>query len=877
MNNRRNNRNNRNNNYSQRSNRQGNRNNNRNYNKKRSYQQNDRYQKQEGSTTTSTRKRNHQRFQGKRNENNQKNYQQKKKGSTKKSGMKTHQRQELQVENLKEITKLNKAIKRMTPKSIYETINQNKDDQKGSEQINSQDLSVMKDYPIQYVKETKFSQLPISALTKRALRENNFIHMTPIQRATIPHSFVGRDIMGEAVTGSGKTLSFLIPILELLYRNQWTINDTLGALIITPTRELAIQIFDVLRLIGKYHSFSAGIVFGGKNFEEESKAIGRMNILVSTPGRLLQHMDESPDFQYENLKMLVLDEADLILDMGFQKTLTAILDNLPNNIQTLLFSATQKQSLKNLVRLKLKKPEYISVDDKATTATPTNLVQCYVTCPLENKIKLCYSFIKTHLKKKILIFFSSSKEVRFVYELFRKLNPGIQLLSLYGRMKQHNRIKIFYTFKEEKHVVLLSTDLAARGLDFPFVDWVIQFDCPDDVQGYIHRAGRTARYQSNGNGLLLLSPTEIKMVELLKNAKIPIQEIEIKESKMIPIDGTIRSIMSKFPKMKNYAKGAFVSYIRSTYLKSNKEVFDVNKLPLEEFSKSMGLLSLPKIKFISKKALQGKNTNYKLKSMLKDENDTNGETEDYSDDEQSKYNQNVDGSETSDSDDDFLLKKKDSEIVKKIQSEDLKKIDQNVFYTKRQIKQDRSGGFVKKINIYGNGNQKDHVFYDDDGNEIKDNLENFIRDFDPQKEKNNSKDLENYSKEILKKIETNDQLDKLDYKEQLKLKRREREQGNDSESDGEEESVDGDEEEYDDEYDEDNDNNDDEVENEKEDDDEVKDNEEEDDDDDDDEKIENEETNIYKKRRFNQIDTQKPRTLQEDEDLALKILQKKYI
>lgn len=201
---------------------------------------------------------------------------------------------------------------------------------------------------------TQFEQLPLSKRTKYALKKAGYTTMTEIQQCSLPHSLGGRDVLGAAKTGSGKTLAFIIPVLELLYRRKWTRFDGLGALILSPSRELSMQIFEVLRLTGKYHQLSAGLVVGGsKNFEEEAKVIVGMNILVGTTGRLLQHMDQTPGFSAHQLQILVLDEADRLLEMGFERELNAIIDNLPPHRQTLLFSATQTKSVKDLARLSL--------------------------------------------------------------------------------------------------------------------------------------------------------------------------------------------------------------------------------------------------------------------------------------------------------------------------------------------------------------------------------------------------------------------------------------------------------------------------------------------------------------------------------------------
>lgn len=185
--------------------------------------------------------------------------------------------------------------------------------------------------------------------------------------------------------------------------------DGLGALIISPTRELALQIFQVLRSVGKFHTFSAGLLIGGKDVQEEMHRVARMNILVATPGRLLQHMDQTPDFNCDNLQVLVLDEAgiknlipDRILDGGFQQTVNAIIENIPRERTTLLFSATQTKSVKDLARLSLQDPEYVAVHEKATSSTPSNLTQSYMKVELHKKLEILYSFIKTHQKTKIM-------------------------------------------------------------------------------------------------------------------------------------------------------------------------------------------------------------------------------------------------------------------------------------------------------------------------------------------------------------------------------------------------------------------------------------------------------------------------------------------
>ncbi|KAI0767518.1 DEAD-domain-containing protein [Fomes fomentarius] len=447
-----------------------------------------------------------------------------------------------------------------------------------------------------------FADLPISESTKRGLKRAYFLDMTDIQAKSLPISLKGKDVLGAARTGSGKTLAFLVPVLEILYRRKWGPQDGLGALVISPTRELAVQIFEVLRSIGGYHSFSAGLVIGGKNLKDERDRLSRMNILVATPGRLLQHMDQTIGFDCDNLQMLVLDEADRILDMGFQRTLTALLSHLPKSRQTLLFSATQTQSVADLARLSLKDPVRVGIEETLTEgATPKTLEQHYVLCDLDKKLDILWSFIKSHLQTKTLVFMSSCKQVRFAFETFCKMHPGVPLLHLHGKQKQMTRLSTFQRFTSMKHAVLFATDIAARGLDFPSVDWVLQIDAPEDADTYIHRVGRTARYESAGKGLLLLMPSEEEgMIAALKKKNIMIEKIKIKASKTQGIGNQLQKLAFQDPEIKYLGQRAFVSYLRSVYLQKDKTIFKLDELPVERFAEALGLPGMPKIKFLSK-------------------------------------------------------------------------------------------------------------------------------------------------------------------------------------------------------------------------------------------------------------------------------------
>eukprot|EP00890_Picochlorum_soloecismus_P002112 jgi/Picsp_1/2901/NSC_01126-R1_protein len=542
----------------------------------------------------------------------------------------------------------------------------------------------------------KFEDLPISRYTKDALRKSKFVTMTAIQRAAVPHALVGRDVLGAAKTGSGKTLAFLIPTIEKLYRLKWNIYDGLGALIISPTRELALQIFEELRTIGSGHDLSAGLLIGGKDVEQEASRIGSMNILVATPGRLLQHMDESPDFNADNLQALVLDEADRILDMGFSATVNAIIANLPRQRQTLLFSATQTKSVSALARLSLRDPEYVSAHAEASAPTPVKLEQAYMICNLQDKMDVVWSFIKTHLSSRMIIFFSTCKQVKFVYEAFRRLRPGTPLRCLHGRMSQQKRVVVYQQFCESKAGVLFATDIAARGLDFPAVDWVVQADCPEDVAAYIHRVGRTARYVNSGKGLLLLLPSEQEgMMEALKEAKVQLKCLKYNKEKIQPVSPSLQALLSKDASVKETAQKSLICYLKSVFLQPRKNIFDVSKLPAAEYALSLGLTTVPK-----------------LKMLTSDQKSKIREMEEYHDDHDDNSNEEGNGTAVNDTGgDDFL-------VVKRKHHE----IDDVVPEASPSLQNTTSGNSLKKkkkkMKIDAHKTSGTKVIFDEEGNAL---------------------------------------------------------------------------------------------------------------------------------------------------------------
>ncbi|CAD98517.1 DEAD/DEAH box helicase [Cryptosporidium parvum] len=559
-----------------------------------------------------------------------------------------------------------------------------------------------------------FSDLPISRRTLEGLRAEGYYQMTLIQRDTLPHSLQGRDIIGQARTGSGKTLA-----------DNYCSIDGLLSLILTPTRELASQVFDVIKEIGKFHStLSAGCIVGGKDIKSESSRINMLNILVATPGRLIQHMDESPLWDANNLKILVIDEVDRMLDMGFLNDIKIILDGIPSSSsgrQTMLFSATVYSSELSIKKIEnLFRPnqlESFSLDNIG--ALPKNLQQLYIKVAIHEKIDTLFNFLRTHSNKKIIVFVSCCKQVRFLSTVFTKLKIGCKVLELYGKQSLQKRLEVVHNFYTHESLVtsneklklknigrnskssydgavLFCTDIASRGLDFPKIDWVIQLDIPENADTYVHRIGRTARYISKGiNTIKKVTPNEYEM--------------------RYTIHSSLQSICASDQNIKEMAERAFSAYIKSLFiLTPNDKREELKKLDFSAFALSLGLAIPPKIKINnteSEKRLISKHSSklQKFKEKIR----------------QKKLSKNLDDNEDINSN--RLLQKDDSEPIdilsdelilfsnneSAINQEKLSAIPLNkkVATDKLRFRSDYSG----KIRGHGNFDlDKKHIFFSDD-------------------------------------------------------------------------------------------------------------------------------------------------------------------
>lgn len=309
----------------------------------------------------------------------------------------------LETSKKKKKTKLNSS----TTENKQDTeLNEDREDSEIVNNSNNETLEVQASSGSIFSQE-KFSSLPISEPILSALTTLGFQTMTQIQAKAIPHCLAGSDLVGAAKTGSGKTLSFVVPIIELLNKVKYTRKQGTGAIVISPTRELALQIYGVVRDLMEHSGFpqTHGLLMGGANRRSEAeKLVKGVNIIVATPGRLVDHLANTNGFIFRQLLVLVIDEADRILEQGFEEDMHQIIKLLPKERQTILFSATQTRKVEDLARLSIQgQPVYVGVHDEASRATVDGLQQGYVLCPAEKRFMLLYTFLKKNKNKKIMV------------------------------------------------------------------------------------------------------------------------------------------------------------------------------------------------------------------------------------------------------------------------------------------------------------------------------------------------------------------------------------------------------------------------------------------------------------------------------------------
>mmetsp|Transcript_23608 Transcript_23608/g.41699 ORF Transcript_23608/g.41699 Transcript_23608/m.41699 type:complete len:591 (+) Transcript_23608:40-1812(+) len=455
---------------------------------------------------------------------------------------------------------------------------------------------------------------------------------TPVQGATIPRFLAHCDVAVEACTGSGKTLAFVIPVIEMILRRikeeaklreegsssgSKTVKlrkrpGSWGAIIVSPTRELALQSFKVAQPFCKATDLTTMLLTGGTNVgdDEDRVASEAVDLVIGTPGRIDDIMGRAKaTLNWKSFEVLVLDEADVLLDLGFERTVTSILSRLPKQRRTGLFSATQTREVKALIRAGLRNPAVISVQVQHSSAalaqqkTPASLDNFHLSMPQSQKIPALCAFIKRNPNSKLLVFFSTCAGVAFYEKALAialgKINTPVS--GLHGKLPQKKRTRIYESFVALEAGVLLCTDVAARGIDIPDVDWIVQFDPPQDPSFFVHRVGRTARAGRAGKALVFLQPKEEAYINLLESRKVPIGlypdgEALLDDKTFAKALDNIKEAVLKDRDLLERGTKAFIAHIRSYKEHKCQFIFRMGDLNMADLARSFVLLRIPNLK-----------------------------------------------------------------------------------------------------------------------------------------------------------------------------------------------------------------------------------------------------------------------------------------
>ena len=421
-------------------------------------------------------------------------------------------------------------------------------------------------HEVQEVKEEAtanlFENLDLSKELKKALNDMEFVEMTAIQSQSIPAMIAGNDIVAQAPTGTGKTCSFGIPVVE----NTDTSERNVTSLILAPTRELALQIANELIRLTKYKkSIRIAVVYGGQNIDRQILALKRKpQIIVATPGRLMDHMRRKT-IRLDHLKTLVLDEADEMLDMGFREDIDEILQSVPEERQTVLFSATMSREILDITKKYLKDP--VKIKTTKSEVTVSSVKQYYLEVSPDNKTDVLARLIDVNDFKLSMVFCNTKKKVD---ELAHDLTVrGYNAMGLHGDMKQSQRDRVMREFKNGNIETLIATDVAARGIDIKDIDVVFNYDLPDDMEYYVHRIGRTGRANREGVSYSLVSRREMyRLHEIMRytKAKIKLMTIpNVAEITNVRIQQTLNGILDvlSHQKLDTYEQ-AILDFVENT-------------------------------------------------------------------------------------------------------------------------------------------------------------------------------------------------------------------------------------------------------------------------------------------------------------------------
>ncbi len=356
-----------------------------------------------------------------------------------------------------------------------------------------------------------FSNLGLSPDLLRAVSDAGYTTPTPIQAEAIPEVLGGRDILGIAQTGTGKTASFTLPMIDLLAQGRAKARMP-RTLILEPTRELAMQVSENFETYGKYHKLSMALLIGGVSFNDQAKLIDRgVDVLIATPGRLLDHFGRGK-LMLHGVEILVIDEADRMLDMGFIPDIEKICKLLPPGRQTLFFSATMPSEIQRLTEAFLNNPKRIEV--ASPTSAAKTVKQSLVIVDAREKRKALRALLRSEPVANAIIFCNRKRDVDMLFKSLKEHNFSVG--ALHGDMEQRHRLQVLEQFKNDEIQILVASDVAARGLDIPKVSHVFNFDVPIHSEDYIHRIGRTGRAGREGFAFMFASPAETKYVDAIE-------------------------------------------------------------------------------------------------------------------------------------------------------------------------------------------------------------------------------------------------------------------------------------------------------------------------------------------------------------------------